>query len=109
MKKDKAIIVFYLAYVIWLFVLIFLSPNTTLLTYFTGIILAFYLVFLSNFWDIAWLTAGIIVFLILTTVKINGFVITFDKLLLANIPLWVYLAWGTTIVSLRRFFIIASK
>lgn len=109
MKNDQAVIVFYLSYVVWLFIVIFLSPDVFLLTLFTGAILLFYMLFLSDVMDIAWIIAGITIFIVVTIVKINGFEITFDNKMLAEIPVWVYLAWGTTVVALRRFFIIANK
>ena len=109
-KKQTAIIVFYTAYFLWLLIIAYVSPETDLVNLFTGIIVAFYFVYLKEVGDVQWFLATA------TMVTIYLFytgTLYFDDFLSLNnlvyIPIWIPLAWGTTIVALRKFYLKMNK
>jgi len=110
-SEQTKIIVFYVAYFTWLTLVTFLTSNEILLAYFVGGILAFYLVFLRERGDIL-LSVGAATAMIL--VNIGSFNLTngglsFEAYKLNEIPYYLPMAWGLTVMALRKFYFIANK
>ena len=108
LKKESLIIIFYILYFGWLFTITYLSPDTIHINYFTLFVVFFYFVFLREEWDIIW-------FLVASSIALIGKNSLFSEIgeksfeQITQIPLWLPLAWGTTVVALRKFFILVSN
>jgi len=109
MKKETLIIVFYVLYFLWLFLITYLTKYADILNYYTIGVIAFYFLFLREKGDFGWFTLGIIASVLITITHIGGFQIKFDTPAIALIPLWLPLAWGTTLVALRKFFVLLDR
>lgn len=108
MKKETSIIIFYVFYFIWLFAITYLSPNPKFINYFSLIVVFFYFIFLKEEWDIVWFMLGSLV-AVIGAFQLSIFKFSFNWDYLAKIPLWYPLVWGTTVLALRKFFVIISK
>ena len=108
-KKESLIVIFYILYFSWLFTIVFMSPNTFFLNYFTMAIVLFYLILLRESGDVFWFiaTSGIIAFG--SIVQFSSWRLDFDLENLYFTPLWLPLAWGTTILALRKLYYIVVK
>lgn len=108
MKKETLIVIFYILYFSWLFTLTYLSPSTLIINYFTLFVVFFYFIFLREEWDIVWFIVSASIAILIN----NSLFLKFGKIgygSLEKIPFWLPLAWGTTVLALRKFFIIISK
>lgn len=108
-KKKKTdlqtkIIVFYTAFFIWLTTIIFLKPEESFISYFTGAMALFYFVFLREAGDIFWFILGVALIYLAAIVTIDGLNVTYNVDAVNVVPLWLPAAWGTTLVALRRFY-----
>ncbi|MFC1649853.1 hypothetical protein ACFL2C_04045 [Patescibacteria group bacterium] len=109
MKKQSALTVFYVAYFFWLFMIVFLSRAKDILGYFVILVLIFYFVFLRDKWDLLVFFATVSAYYLYRVVTITFDTISYDLELIPEIPLWIPLSWGTTIIALKKFYSIASK
>jgi hypothetical protein len=109
MKKENIIIIFYIIYFGWLFTVAFLTPSIDTLNYFTSIVTVIYFVFLKEKGDFIWFWISALVPLIIAAVSFSNWQFKFDSSLLYYTPLWLPLAWGTTIVALRKFYILITR
>ena len=108
MSKPTLITIFYVVYFTWLFTLTYLTSETDLLNYFTSGVAVFYLLLLREKWDILIFMAGGAIPVIFTIFSFSGFGTTYHPELVPFIPLWLPLAWATTTVALRKFFVLIS-
>lgn len=109
MKKETAIILFYVLYFSWLFIVTFLAPDTKLLAYFTSAIAVFYFVLLRERWDFFWFLLGASFMVLTASTSFNRGEFKFNFGVVTQLPVWLYLAWGTTFVALRKFFLIVTR
>ena len=108
-KTQKKIIIFYTLYFSYLFVFIYLVPNENILTYYAASILAFYLLFLKSKGDFFWIFWSVLVILFVAMVKVKGFYVSFDVKSIYSMPKWLPLVWVTTILALRKFYLMTTK
>ena len=109
MKKERSIVIFYILYFGWLFALVTLTVDETLQNYFALAIVIFYFVFLRDYWDALWFTTAALILVGGTVLSFNHWRIEIDLEILKQMPLWLPLAWGTTAVALRKFFITLNQ
>lgn len=109
MKKEKSIVIFYILYFGWLFTLVTLTVDVTLQNYFSLAIAMFYFIFLRDYWDPLWFTLAALLLVGGTVLTFDQWRFAFDMEVLSQIPLWLPLAWGTTAVALRKFFVLLNK
>jgi hypothetical protein len=109
MKKETLIVVFYILYFTWLLTVTYLSPSVTYLNYFTFFIAAFYFIFVKAEWDTLFFISAAILGLILQWKLFTGYKPTSIVSFVDELPLWIPLAWGTTVVALKTFFQKISK
>jgi len=108
LKKETLIILFYILYFAWLFTVTYLSPNTVNINYFTLFVVFFYFVFLREEWDLIW-------FIVASSIALIGQNSLFSEIgeknfdQISQIPFWLPLSWGTTVLALRKFFILVSN
>jgi len=109
MRKENVIVIFYVLYFSWLFTVAFLMPSINVLNYFTGIVTIFYFVFLREKGDLFWygLACFLPIFIGITT--FDNWQLKFNINLLSHIPTWLLMAWGTTVVSLRKLFLLINS
>lgn len=108
MKKETSIIIFYVLYFSWLFTLTYLTTDTKILNLFTTGILFFYFTFLKEPGDIVWFAATFIGAVLGRISSVEQGRMVFDTEAITQIPIWLPAAWGTTIVALRKFFIMLN-
>ena len=108
LKKDTLIVIFYIFYFSWLFTLTYLSTDTLINNYFTLFVVVFYFIFLREEWDIVWFIVASSVAIIARN-SLFSEIYGVDYKSFESIPFWLPLAWGTTILALRKFFILISK
>ncbi len=106
MKKETLIIIFYSLYFIWLLCITFLTGNTQILNYFSIVVVLFYFAFLREKGDLWWFWFGALIPLLIGMAFTPKFQPKLDLTILTYTPAWLPLAWGTTFVALRKFFII---
>lgn len=109
MKKENIIVAFYVLYFGWLFTVAFLTPSLDILNIFTSIITILYFIFLKEKWDLVWFWVAALAPIAIGTVTFANWQFKFESGLLPYIPMWLPLAWGTTIVALRKFFILITR
>lgn len=107
--KETAIVLFYVMYFVWLFTLAFLSPDKVLLTNFVAGVLVFYFLFLRENKDIVVLSVTFILTIYIRILQMNDWALTFDFSGITSIPLWLPIAWSTTILAFRKLFRIVTK
>jgi hypothetical protein len=108
LKKETMIIIFYILYFSWLFTVTYLSPATMQINYFTLFVIFFYFIFLKEEWDIIWfIVASSLALIGKTSFFANIGEKSFDQI--NQIPFWLPLAWGTTVLALRKFFIVVTN
>ena len=93
-------------YFVWLTTITFLAPEPELLTYFTAGIVIFYFLFLRSSGDWFWFLLWIAMIVIGTVARFESFDIKINYEKLQELPVWLPLAWGTTIVALRKLYTI---
>lgn len=103
-EKTTSIIIFYILYFVWLTLVTFLTPDPELLTYFTVGIVVFYFIFLRNAWDWFWFIVGAAFIVIGTTARFESWDIQINTEKLNELPIWLPLAWGTTVVALKKLY-----
>ena len=109
MKTETSIILFYVLYFGWLSVVTFLVPNTQLLIYFTSAITIFYFVLLREKWDVFWFLLGVSFMVLAASTSFHRGEFKFNFGVVTELHVWLYLAWGTTFVALRKFFLIVTR
>ncbi len=109
MKKDTPIIVFYVLYFSWLLTVTYLTPETTILNFFTLGVALFYFIFLREKGDLAWFWFGAVIPLIFASLTFVDWSLKFDISFLTYMPPWLPIAWGTTFVALRKFYILLTN
>jgi hypothetical protein len=109
LKTETLIIAFYVLYFSWLFTVAFLTREAQTLNIFTGIVVLFYFIFLKEDGDFRCFASGFILALILGMVSFSGWMprINFEAFRLT--PPWLPVAWGTTFVALRKFYLTLSR
>jgi hypothetical protein len=109
MKKQNLVVTFYVLYFIWLLIAVYLSPEATYLNYYTVAIVLFYFVFIRKPGDIFWFIIGAGGFILTKLFFITNNQINYDLAVIVETPIWLPMAWGTTIVALKRFYSILRK
>ena len=109
MKKDALVIIFYVLYFSWLFAVTYLTQDIKILNYYTVIVAGFYFLFLRERGDFLWFTGGIVLSVLLSITSYKNFQIKFDTGIIAYIPIWLPMAWGTTIIALRKFVLLLER
>ena len=103
--KETPVLIFYILYFIWLFTVTYLTPEIMIVNYFTGGVALFYFIFLREKEDVLWFLIASLIPIIVTATDITSWQLSFNFGLVAYMPLWLPLAWGTTVVALRKFYI----
>ena len=107
-EKQKAILIFYPAYFLWLIIVIVLSPYPDILTVFLGILTVFYFYFLREKWDYLFFFSGILyAFLIMKVVLINWHINFVENTNSLFYP-WL-ISWGISVLSFRKIFVILNR
>src|SRR3990167_4198094 len=109
MKKDSYVIIFYFLYFSWLFFITYLTAKVDILNYFTFSVVAFYFLFLREGSDFFWFFLASTGYLLFSTISYTGSQLTLDTAKLVLTPVWIPLAWGTTIIALRKFYIVVTR
>jgi hypothetical protein len=84
-------------YFIWLFTVTFLTADQQLLDYFTIAIILIYIAFLREPYDALFFGLVSVIPLYL-----NREAVQFT-------PLWIPIAWGTTAIALRKFYVLVTR
>lgn len=108
-KKVNIIVIFYILYFSWLFTVAFLTPSINTLNYFTSFVAVFYFLLLRQEGDLFWFWASAAIPLILSLTSFSNWQFKFDLEMIKFVPLWLPLAWGTTVVALRKFYYLISR
>ena len=108
MKRETLIVIFYVLYFSWLFTVIYLSPETALLNVFTSVIVLFYFLFLRQEGDFVWFFATLVGAIFGRFISLENRRLSFDIQSINEFPIWLPLAWGTTVLALRKFFLILN-
>jgi hypothetical protein len=109
MKKDTAVLLFYILYFLWLFTVTYLSFNIPVLNIFTIFVSVFYLLALREKGDIWWFMFAATIPIIISFFSITGWNVNFTTENIKYFPPWLALAWATTIVALRKLYFIINK
>lgn len=109
MKKETHIVVFYILYFSWLFLVTFLTPSPVLVNIFAVVVVVFYFIFLKEHLDILFFSGAFILSLILNIEKYQDSVTPNITAILENVPVWIPFAWGTTLIALRKFYLIVNQ
>lgn len=109
MKKDTLVITFYILYFSWLFAVTYLTQDIKILNYYTILVVGFYFLFLRERGDFFWFCGGVVVSVILTITSYSNFQIKFDASVIPYIPIWLPMAWGTTLIALRKFVLLLER
>ncbi len=109
MKKENIIILFYFLYFSWLFTIAFLTPTVKSLNYFTIIVSFFYFIFLREKGDFFYYLFACLIPMFFAIFSFNKIQPVFLVNNLKYVPLWLPLAWGITIVALRKFYLQITK
>lgn len=96
-------------YFIWLTVITFISPDIKLLNIFSIGIVVFYFMFLQEKWDWFFFLLGSLAIVMSIIGQFKNWDLIMDYHKLQAIPLWFPMAWGTTAVALRKFYVIISN
>jgi hypothetical protein len=94
---DRKITIFYLLYFGWLFTITFLSADETVLDYYAIGVILLYFAFMREPWDA-------IVFGLFSIIPLymNRETIQFTAL-------WIPIAWGTTAIAMKKFFVLVTR
>lgn len=110
MKKETVpIVVFYILYFVWIFTVVYLTTQTTILNYFSIGVVLFYFLFLREKGDFIWFAAAFMIPLAITAFSVEKGLPEFSPKLILFMPPWLPLAWGTTIIALRKFYTVVSE
>ncbi len=105
-KKENLIIIFYSLYFTWLLTVVFLTQDQRILDLFTITIAIFYFIFLREKGDLLWFWVAAFIPLIYALTPFSQGPLRFNIQNLYYFPAWLPIAWGTTSVALRKFFIL---
>jgi hypothetical protein len=105
-KKETLIIIFYSLYFIWLLSITFLTANSQVLNYFSIVVVLFYFLLLREKGDLWWFWLGALIPIAVSVIFSPAVKPTLDLKFLTYTPAWLPLAWGTTFVALRKFFVL---
>jgi hypothetical protein len=108
MSKETLIVTFYIIYFVWLLTVTYISADTHLLNLFTLGVIMFYFLFLKEKGDVVWFAATFLGAILGKISMVQDGKFSFDMLSLATLPPWLPVAWGTTVVALRKFFLIVN-
>jgi len=109
MKKDTLVIIFYVLYFSWLFTVTYLTQDIKVLNYYTICVALFYFLFLREKGDILWFILGISFSVLLTITSYSSFQLKFDTSIIPYLPIWLPMAWGTTVIALRKFVLLLER
>jgi len=104
-KKDKFLIIFYILYFSWLFTITILGTNNLHNNIFSLIVIFFYFIFLKENNDELFFIASFIFPFLLNTNLFHEQFSNPSKYSLLS-PFWIPFMWGTTILALRKLFLI---
>jgi hypothetical protein len=108
-KKETALVIFYVLYFAWLLVITYFSRDTAFINYFTLGVAFFYFVFLREPGDIFIFLAvitGMYLFKVYS-VETQEFMLDYETL--STIPAWIPLAWGTSAIALKKLYSVLRK
>lgn len=108
-KTTTPVIVFYILYFVWLFGITYLTPELNLLNYFSGGVVLFYFIFLREKGDMSWFLFSCLVPIVFTVFSLKHWQFKFDLDALKFMPIYLPLAWGTTVVALRKFYTVITS
>jgi hypothetical protein len=94
---DRKITIFYLLYFGYLFTITFLSADETVLDYYSIAVILLYFAFLREPLDAIFFGFASVIPLYL-----NREAVQFTAL-------WIPIAWGTTAIALKKFFVLVTK
>lgn len=109
MKKQTLLVIFYILYFSWLLTVTYLTNETMILNYFTAIVILFYLVFLREKNDVYLFILVSIVTLLGANSAFSEWPLNIDVERIVNTPPWLPIAWGTTVLALRKLYIVVLE
>ncbi len=102
-KKESLIIVFYVMYFSWLFAIVFLTQDLKILNLFAILTVIFYFIFLKTRGDFLFFLIGFLIPILVSAITLSKSQENFNFSFVLEIPIWLPLAWGTTVIALKRF------
>lgn len=108
-RKENIIVAFYVIYFSWLFTVAFMTPSMDILNYFTITVALFYFIFLKEKGDLILFWSFALLPIIIAATTFSQFQLKFESGIIQYTPLWLPLAWGTTAVALRKFYILVTR
>ena len=108
MKNTTPIIIFYVMYFIWLFTVTYLTPEVKFLNYFTLGVTLFYFILLREKGDLLWFTVAAAIPVLMSSISFEKGSLKTEFQLIALMPIWLPLAWGTTVIALRKFYLVLA-
>ncbi|OGM05558.1 hypothetical protein A2715_05745 [Candidatus Woesebacteria bacterium RIFCSPHIGHO2_01_FULL_39_32] len=109
MKKETLIVVFYILYFSWLFLITYLTSQTRTLEYISIGIVLFYFTLLRERGDFFLFWLGVIISLIGASFSLTNWKLDVDIQIFTLLPIWLPIAWGITLVALRKLYIIVAR
>lgn len=109
MKKQTLLVIFYILYFAWLFTVTYLTKETMILNYFTSAVILFYLIFLREKNDVYLFILVSVVVLLGANSAFSEWPLNIDIDKLLNTPPWLPIAWGTTVLALRKLYIVVLE
>lgn len=107
-KVELKLIIFYSFYFGWLSAIIALSQDSRFLNYFVVGIAVFYFILLRQADDIIWFVIGAFIPIFMAILlSMNDLRLDFQDI--ETMQIWFPVAWGTTIVTLRRLYFTITK
>jgi hypothetical protein len=108
MKKENLIVAFYILYFSWLFTVTYLIFDPLVQNVFTIFVTAFYFVFLRERWDLVYFLVAALIPYLLAAFYLSPRM-GFSEEMVIGIPVWMALAWGTTVLALKKLYIVILK
>lgn len=102
-SKDKIVVIFYILYFTWLLMITYLTRNVLVLNYFSLAVTIFYFLLLREKNDFLLFLAAGSASIFLTFFAMNTRSLPVNFFDLNTVPIWLPLAWGITVVSLKKF------
>lgn len=108
MKNTTPIIIFYIVYFLWLFTVTYLTPEVMFLNYFTGGVTILYFLLLREKGDLFWFSVSALIPMLMAAISWEKGSLKTDINLVYLMPMWLPLAWGTTVIALRKFYLVLA-